>query len=455
VSGNVAFTAVPDKAASELTIASANLERFYNTVPDPIGSGTVVLLTPTAFANRLNKASLGIRNVLKLPDVVGVEEAQDLPTLQALASKVNSDALAATGVSPNYTAYLAEGNDPSNINVGFLVKSTVTVVDVTQYGKSTPITNPTSGSVSLLNDRPSMVLRARAAQPGSTQTMPFTVIVNHLRSLDGIDDPTTGPFVRLKRQKQAEYLADLIQSRQAADPNEKIISIGDYNAYQFNDGYVDSVGTIKGTPAPADQVVLASNPLVSPTLAALVDQAPAAEQYSYTFSGSAQEIDQILLNPPAMAVLSRYAVGRLDADFPESYRNDPNRPERISDHDWPVVYLKLPANAAPSNTDVTAQVSITSTGLSYSRITKQYTGTVTITNTGNVALNSPLQLVLANLTAGDTLANATGVSANGPYVTALAGGSLAPGASVPVAIRINGPQATAPSYTGMVFSGTF
>ena len=64
--------------------------------------------------------------------------------------------------------------------------------------------------------------RARAAQPGSNSSVAFTVILNHLRSLDSIDDPSSGPFVRLKRKLQAEYLADLIQSRQAADPNEKI-----------------------------------------------------------------------------------------------------------------------------------------------------------------------------------------------------------------------------------------
>jgi predicted extracellular nuclease len=455
VSGNVSFTAVPDKTSGEIAISSTNLERFYNTAQDPNGSGTVVPLTPTAFANRLNKASLGIRNVLKLPDVVAVEEMQDLNTLQTLASKINSDALSATGTNPNYQAYLAEGNDISNINVGFLVKSTVTVVDVTQYGKDTTFVSPTSGSTLLLNDRPPLVLRARAARAGSNDSMPFTVIVNHLRSLLDIDDPATGAQVRAKRQQQAEFLAGLIQSRQAADPSEKIVALGDFNAYQFNDGYVDSVGTIKGTPTPAGQVVLASNTLVSPPLTALVDQDAAADRYSYTFAGSAEEIDQILLNQPALGVFSRYAVGRLDADFPEIYRNDPNRPERISDHDWPVVYLSLPPDAPASATEVTSQVSIASSGLAYSRIGKQYTATVTITNTSAAALNAPLQLVLANLSAGATLANANGVSANGAYVTALASGSLAPGASVTATLRIAAPQTSSPTFTPLLYSGNF
>jgi predicted extracellular nuclease len=455
--GNVTFTAVPDKTSTEFTVASTNLEHFYNTTQDPNGppGASSTNVNPAAFAGRLSKLSLGFRNVLKLPDVIAVEEMLNLATLQQVAAQVNGDAETQSGVNPGYSAYLVEGNDISNINVGFLVKSNITVVDVTQYGKNDTITNPTSGSVSPLNDRPPLILRARAAQPGSNNSVAFTVIVNHLRSLDEIDDPASGPFVRLKRQKQAEFLADLIQSRQAADPNEKIIAVGDFNAYQFNDGYVDVVGTVKGTPAPASQVVLASNALVTPTLQALVDLEDPSQQYSYSFSGSVEELDQILLNPPAMSIFSRVATARLNADFPEAYRGDFTRPERVSDHDWVVAYFTLPAASAPTATDVTSSVSITSTGLSYNRITKQYTGILTITNTSAAALNAPLQLVASNLTAGDTLANATGTGPFGPYITALSTGVLAPGASVQVTVRINGAQSPAAAFTPLVFSGTF
>ncbi|HUA62678.1 MAG TPA: lamin tail domain-containing protein [Verrucomicrobiae bacterium] len=457
VSGNITYTAVPDKTSSEITIATTNLQHFYNTGQDPNrppgASSTNV--DPTAFANRVKKLSLGYRDVLKLPDVIGVEEMLNLATLQTVAAQINADALAESGVNPGYTAYLVEGNDISNINVGFLVKSNITVVDVTQYGKDDTITNPTSGSVSPLNDRPPLVLRARAALPGSNNSVAFTVIVNHLRSLDSIDDPSSGPFVRLKRQLQSEFLANLIQSRQAADPNEKIIAIGDFNAYQFNDGYVDVAGTVKGTPAPASQVVLASNPITNPVLTALVDLEDSSQQYSYDFSGSAQEIDQYLLNPPALSIFSRVATARLNADFPEAYRGDFSRPERVSDHDWVVGYFTLPPASAPSFTDVTQSVSITSTGFSFNRVTKQYTGTLTITNTSGSPLSAPLQLVVSNLTSGDVLANATGAGAQGPYITAVQSGSLAPGAAVQVTLRITGPQSASPTFTALVFSGTF
>jgi len=57
------------------------MERFFDTINDPATSD--VALTATAFANRLNKASLAIRTVLNTPDVIGVEEMENLPTLQS------------------------------------------------------------------------------------------------------------------------------------------------------------------------------------------------------------------------------------------------------------------------------------------------------------------------------------------------------------------------------------
>ncbi len=172
-------------------------------------------------------------------------------------------------------------------------------------------------------------------------TIPFTVIVNHFRSLTGIDDATNGNSVRTKRKAQAEYLANLIQTRQLANPAEKIISIGDYNAYQFNDGYVDVMGTIKGTPAPVDQVVLASSDLVNPNLINLTDGYTSAQRYTLSFAGSSSAVDHILVSTNTFAQVSNFTIARLGADFADIIRNDANRPERITDHDVPVAYFNF------------------------------------------------------------------------------------------------------------------
>ncbi|HEY3123139.1 MAG TPA: hypothetical protein VGK70_03675, partial [Thermoanaerobaculia bacterium] len=229
--------------------------------------------------------------------------------------------------------------------------SRVNVIDVTQYGKDTTYINPNNGQPELLNDRPPLLMRATVNAPTGAH-FPVTVIVNHLRSLSGVDDPTDGNRVRTKRRAQAEFLANLIQARQAAEPNEHIISMGDYNAFQFNDGYVDAIGTIKGTPTLCDQVVLCSSDLVNPDLVDLVDTAPASERYSFVFDGNAQVLDHELVTQNLLSRFDGLHYARNDADFPESFRNDPNRPERISDHDPAVAYFRLPLLSALSPANV-------------------------------------------------------------------------------------------------------
>ncbi|MEP6922925.1 MAG: lamin tail domain-containing protein, partial [Pyrinomonadaceae bacterium] len=345
VTGNISAIPVPDSAASEMTVANFNLERFFDTVNDPnIGEP---VLTMTAFDNRLNKASLAIRNVLKTPDVLGVEEVENLTTLQTLANKINSDAVNAGQPNPNYQAYLEEGNDVGGIDVGFLIKTPkITAIAVTQYGKDTTYTNPVNNQQELLNDRPPLRLQGSAQLTNGTSYQ-FSVIVNHLRSLIGLED--ADGRVRAKRRAQAEYLASLVQEFQQTEP---VFVVGDFNAYQVNDGYVDVIGTIKGTPAPSDQVVLASSDLVNPDLIDLADTLPSPilvatnQAYSYSFDGNAQILDHILVTQSAFSRVTSFHYARVDADFPEIYRNDPNRPERISDHDAPVAYVSLAAATA-------------------------------------------------------------------------------------------------------------
>jgi predicted extracellular nuclease len=340
VTGITSATPVPAAGINEFTIASFNMQRFYDTTNDPDTSDGV--LNATGLERRLQKASLAIRNVMRMPDIIGVQEVENLSTLQTLADRINSDAMAAGQPNPNYIPYLEEGNDIGGIDVGLLVKlSRVAVIEVIQEGKDATYINPNNGQSELLNDRPPLVLRAEILSPPAPN-FPITAIVNHLRSFLDINDPVDGNRVRTKRRAQAEFLANLVQARQAADPNEHIVLAGDFNSYQFSDGYVDTMGIIRGSPASDDQVVLGSTDLVDPDLINLVDRADAAERYSYVFDGSAQVLDQILMTSNMEDSFSRFHYARNDADFPESYRSDQTRPERISDHDMPVAYFFLP-----------------------------------------------------------------------------------------------------------------
>jgi uncharacterized protein len=357
-SGGMSPIAATVPTADEFTVAAYNLERFFDTVNDP-GIGEPVLTT-TAFNNRLQKASRQIRNYLHFPDILGVVECENLTTLQALATQISTDAIANTQPDPLYLAFLVEGNDVGGIDVGFLVKTSivfgatprVTVVSVSQELDSTLFVNPDM-STETLNDRPPLLLDAIINHPNGA-SFPIVVIVNHLRSLIGVADPgagssgwpTAGERVRAKRHAQAVDLATLVQNRQIADPNENIILVGDFNAFEFNDGYGDSMNVIGGTPPPDNQTVVPGDgiDLVNPDLDNLFDTAPAIEHYSFVFDGNAQSLDHVLANTDLLANTTgaRLEHPRVNADFAEIVRNNTTGDARLADHDPVVAYFTVP-----------------------------------------------------------------------------------------------------------------
>ncbi|MEN9549895.1 MAG: hypothetical protein RIR12_2486, partial [Bacteroidota bacterium] len=432
VSNNtLTYTAVPTQTNNEITVASFNVERFYDDVNDPGGD---VALSTAAYNNRLNKVSLAIRNVLAMPDVIGMVEVEKLSVLQAIANKVNNDAVAASLPNPNYVAYLLEGNDAGGIDVGFLVKSgRVTVNAVTQYGLTTTYAEP-GGGTAILNDRPPLVLDATftGVACGSAK-----IIVNHLRSLNGVEDPVDGARVREKRRAQAEFLANLIQGFQTTNPNVNIISVGDYNAFQFNDGLVDIMGTVKGTPTPAANVTLASTDLVNPDLINLIETLPANNRYSFSFGGDAQVLDHILVNNNANSKVSRFAVGRLNADFPEIYRSDANRPERISDHDAAVVYLQFadvtpPTVVCPANIIVNNSAGQCSAVVNFTTTGSDNCSTPSIVATPASGSAFPVGTTTVNVTATDAAGNTANCS-----FTVTVNDTQAPTITCPAAVTVS------------------
>jgi predicted extracellular nuclease len=160
----------------------------------------------------------------------------------------------------------------------------------------------------------------------------------------GYDDPKQMANVRMKKRLQAEFLARYVQERLKADPSERIGLIGDFNAFQFNDGVMDVVGTIKGKPAGKDEVLMPSEDLVNPDLTDLVDVINAKEKYSYTYDGNAQAIDHIIISPAFVNNVKGFGYLRVNADYPESLRNDDMRPERYSDHDPSIALFSMDAS---------------------------------------------------------------------------------------------------------------
>lgn len=340
IEGNKTFTKASPAGERETTVGMFNIENFFDDERNSDNVEKEEVLSKEHFQGRLNKASLAVRNVLSMPDVLGVVEVENLKVLKKLAEKINADAAAANQPNPKYEAFLEEGNDVRGIDVGFLVKTAkVKTVEVKQLGKDEKLVAEGAKSDEKLYDRPPLMIRVEVQDAKTNQPFPVTAIVNHFKSYGGIDDEKDGDRVRNKRRLQAEWLANFLVERQKSNPTERIVVGGDLNAFQFNDGYNDLVGILKGN---SNQNVLVPSKTAYQTgLINLAEKIDPKTRYSYVFDGSAQILDHILINKAAQSRAVKFGYARLDADFPKIYANDFTRPERLSDHDAPILYLSL------------------------------------------------------------------------------------------------------------------
>ena len=361
ISGGATLRAVTPRAAEEATIASVSLSRFYDEVNDGNGGPT---LTAAALDKRLTKAAAAISNFARTPDIIAVQDVENLRVLGLLADRINSTAAAA----PQYIPYLIQGNDVSGLNIGFLVNTQtvgaslprVEVLEVTQLLKNTVLTNPDT-STSLLFAFPPVLLRANV-HFSATQSWPVTVFNAQLRISSGQDDPiagsngwaTEGDRVRAFRQAQATQLATLIQARQAANANENIVVTGDFKSFEFNDGYVHPMGVIAGLPAP-DTTTFVPGDGVSPVTPALTNVSAlvaSAERYNVIEQGNAQLFGHVLANTATIASTAarRVEFARVNVDFATSNYGTAGTATRFAAQDPAVAYF-LPKALATLNVD--------------------------------------------------------------------------------------------------------
>ncbi|MDR3745268.1 MAG: choice-of-anchor D domain-containing protein [Acidobacteriaceae bacterium] len=376
VGGTVATTTSATADSTHFHVGTLDLNRFYSTTGATTGA---VAVTAAAYATRLAKAASAIVNSLGEPDILSLQEVQDLPTLTDLASSVNSLATD----SPAYVSSLTQGNDANSLNLGFLVKSKTVVTDsVTQIEAGNTYTTVSGGSATLW-ERPPLVLQAefkRSIGP----SYPVTVLDVHLTPRDNIGDATLGPDIRAHRAAQASALSALVQGYQTAGDN--VVVAGNLNAFEFSDGYVDVTGIVDGSPAAAKAVTLYQ---ATSTTAALTDfntQVAATSRYNYIERGDAVTYEHILAsatvpnNSTASASLASYVSAvtqpHFSADFAAINANSSTTAAGLTPHDGFVVSFLIP----PSPTTA----SISPTTLNFGNIELNATSAaqaVTVTNT--------------------------------------------------------------------------
>jgi hypothetical protein len=97
-----------------------------------------------------------------------------------------------------------------------------------------------------------------------------------------------------------------------------------------------------------------------------------------------------------------------------------------------------------------SEIATTASGLLYSRVTRTYNGTVTITNISGGVLGGPFPIMFTSLTPGVTLTNATGTGEGGSCINPGVS-SLAPGQSVTADVQFSNPSNAIINFTPVIY----
>ena len=321
--------AVPAPAAGDVAIGSLNVLRLFDDIDDPGINEPVE--TTVVYESRLARFADHIVNAMNAPAIIGFQEVEKEAVLVDLAAEING-----LDAGLTYTAELIEGNDVGGIDVGYLVRSDVDVLGVDQLGEAETL----SFDGSLLHDRPPLLLEARFTD--GEDALDVNLLVVHNRSLGGIDG-SEAERVKTKRLEQAQSIAQMVQDIQSVQPSLPIVVLGDMNAYEFTDGYVDVVGQIAGTAVDADNEFW-SAPVTSPTMQIVTETLPTEQRYSFVFQGQAQALDHALLSRSARPYFVTAAYTRGNADAPEDYFDNPPAGDEdlgMTDHDGLVIQLSI------------------------------------------------------------------------------------------------------------------
>jgi hypothetical protein len=102
----------------------------------------------------------------------------------------------------------------------------------------------------------------------------------------------------------------------------------------------------------------------------------------------------------------------------------------------------------------TAQISTTTSGLVYSRVSKTFNGTVTIKNISTNTFNGPFQILFTSLPKGVTAANGTGAFNGSPFITVPSVTGLTSGQAATVNVQFTDPSNVKITFTPVIYAGS-
>ncbi|MFJ8623126.1 endonuclease/exonuclease/phosphatase family protein [Kitasatospora sp. NPDC093550] len=304
----------------ELTLATYNVENLAPNNPD----------------SKFAALAQGVVTNLRSPDIVALEEIQDdngskndgtVDASQTVA-KFIAAIKAAGGPAYDWRSIDPQdgkdGGEPGgNIRQVFLFNpQRVSFTDIPGGDATTAVGVTGTGTAAALTASPGRI--APNDEAWTTSRKPLVgqfafrgqkvfVIANHFNSKggdQGIDSRFQQPTrsSEVQRVKQATLEQAFVAQLLAADKEAKVVSLGDFNDYQFSPALA---ALTKGG-----------------VLRDLVNELPETEQYSYVYQGNSQVLDHILVSPEVG--YAKYDVVHINSEFAQ----------QASDHDPQVVRIK-------------------------------------------------------------------------------------------------------------------
>ncbi|WP_282154456.1 endonuclease [Cytobacillus gottheilii] len=324
-------TVVPEKTKivkddAKLTVASYNLENFSNN-------------RSSSSDDKARKLARAIGTDMETPDIVGVTEVQDNNGESAGTSAANESyerliaaIKAESGVEYEYAnidpVNNQDGGAPNaNIRVGFLYNpERVQMKEGKPAGDATTAVGYEDGSLTL---NPGRIDPNNAAFDDSRKPLAaefvfdgedVIVIANHWNSKSG-DTPLFGAIQppvydsEIQRKQIANVIYDFIEDVKTKNPSANIVSLGDFNDYQFADALKIHEGEL---------------------MTNMINEVEASDRYTYLYQGNSQVLDHILVSNN-LAANTEVDILHINADFTDMAG-------RASDHDPVMVQIDLKAS---------------------------------------------------------------------------------------------------------------
>lgn len=294
------ITPLAPRSASQVRLGQFNAYNLFDTRDNPSTQDPIP--TRAAYRQHLGKLALAIRDAMGAPDIVTMQEVENLKVLQDLVARPE---LAGLG----YKALLREGTDPRGIDNGMIYRDTVKLTRVDQID---PARITATNRESHLFTRPPLVatFAVNGAVDARRGPVEITVIGAHFSSKLGQEDAAH------KRAAQAGAVADYVTGAQAVDNRARIVVSGDLNMEYGEPEFAPLRNTRRAA-----------------SLVSLVHTLGDNDQFSWRDGRTHMMLDHVLTTKGFAKDLTEIRIPHIDTQVDKSAALDPVRAEGVSDHD--------------------------------------------------------------------------------------------------------------------------